>query len=97
MILSEDIKKFLVEYVPKSEHFTSYEEFELISIKLNLNEISTSDLIELRNNIVAFYSTLFENETYVDKHGTVHKTEKYWTAHKSMQSVVSVIDFILYN
>lgn len=97
MKLSEDIKKFLVEYAPKSEHFTSYEEFELILTKLNLNEISTSDLIELRNNIVEFYSTIFDDETYVDTNGTVHKTKKYWTAHKSMQSVVSVIDYILYN
>lgn len=97
MILTENIKLFLIEYVPKSQRFTSKDEIDLISNKLNLNELSITELMELRDIIVEFYSSLFDKETYVDNNGTIHATEEYWKTQRSMQSVVSVIDFKLFN
>jgi hypothetical protein len=78
--LTDEQIKFLEEYVPKDDLFTSYDECNQIIEKFDLK--NQNKLTDLRNAVVNFYVELRK------------RTGKDYMI--SMQSVTSVIDYVFY-
>ncbi len=78
--LTDEQIKFLEEYVPKDDLFTSYNECNQIIEKFDLK--NQNKLTDLRNAVVNFYVELRK------------RTGKDYMI--SMQSVTSVIDYVFY-
>lgn len=78
--LTDEQIKFLEEYAPKDDLFTSYDECNQIIEKFDLK--NQNKLTDLRNAVVNFYVELRK------------RTGKDYMI--SMQSVTSVIDYVFY-
>lgn len=78
--LTDEQTKFLEEYAPKDDLFTSYDECNQIIEKFDLK--NQNKLTDLRNAVVNFYVELRK------------RTGKDYMI--SMQSVTSVIDYVFY-
>jgi hypothetical protein len=78
--LTDEQIKFLEEYAPKDDLFTSYNECNQIIEKFDLK--NQNKLTDLRNAVVNFYIELRK------------RTGKDYMI--SMQSVTSVIDYVFY-
>lgn len=78
--LTDEQIKFLEEYAPKDDLFTSYNECNQIIEKFDLK--NQNKLTDLRNAVVNFYVELRK------------RTGKDYMI--SMQSVTSVIDYVFY-
>lgn len=89
--LSQDDKDFLLEYIPKDTYFTSDEEIALVNKQFGIDTKTTSELSNLRNAIVDFYSDIFEDMEEGKERVEFYK--KYWCG--SMQSLTAIIDYEL--
>ena len=80
---------FLKSYFPKRRMFTSIMEIDKVNKNLlksgkQIDELDTSEMLEVRNSVVKFYYHFITREDDF----------KYMS---SMQSVTSVIDFFIYH
>ena len=92
-----EIAKFLVNYQPADEHFTSNDEINMIGNFFNLININREDRQEIRNNVVKFYDHLMDNEIMYDKNGKYNgRTDQYWKYSNAMMSVTAAIDYFIY-
>ena len=85
-------KQFLANYRPADEHFTSSEEIEQVAKALNLKEMANEQLHDTRDAVVKLYDEKLDAE-FVDG----KRTENFWGVMSAMQSVVAVIDSVMYN
>ena len=88
--LSDEQTKFLNEYHPQKNSFTSFKEMEKIKSVLGIGTtVKKSELQPLRNSVVRFYS---------DKMDSVENDVKQVMSYMdSMQSVTTVIDTMIYH
>lgn len=84
--LTEDQRIFLRGYAPKSRHFTSQEEMQLIYAMLNIAE-HLHELTALRNTVVQFYDECI---------GDGSDRDLTYEFMNSMMSVTAVIDNCIY-
>ena len=84
--------KFLTDYCPEDDFFTSNKEIELVANNLDLSEKTTVELRAIRNSIVKFYSELEDNELNIKG----KRTDNFWKFHTAMMSVTAVIDNYIY-
>lgn len=92
-MLTETQEQFLKAYQPEDRHTTSNTEIAQIANELNLNNASGSELQEIRNAVVRFYSALIK--TTIDQNNGSHcdQSFNYSTA---LMSVTAVIDYYHY-
>lgn len=81
-------KEFLKNYTPENSIFTSNNEIELIKLELKLEDKTAEELIQIRNEVVQFYSNEMDKEEF-------RSVRSFQLIH-SMQSVTTVIDHIYY-
>lgn len=92
-----EIAKFLMNYQPTDEHFTSNDEINMIGRFFNLININPEDRKEIRNNVVKFYDHLMDNEIMYDENGKYNgRTDQYWKYSTAMMSVTTAIDYFIY-
>lgn len=92
-----EIAKFLMNYQPADEHFTSNDEINMIGKFFNLININREDRQEIRNNVVKFYVHLMDNEIMYDENGKYNgRTDQYWKYSIAMMSVTAAIDYFIY-
>ena len=90
--LSNTEKMFLTNYRPADKLFTSKAEMSFIADKLSLEKYTPSELIELHNAVVLFYTKLQDAEVLYDKDGQyVGRTDKFWDYTTAMGSVTTTI------
>lgn len=83
----EDLS-WLKDYKPADDHFTSNEEMEMLTEKLNLENLTDEELQERRDDVVKYYHDLKVNEK---------DRNKAWDYTTAMMSVTAVIDHHKYN
>ena len=88
--LTDEQIKFLNEYHPQEDGFTSFKEMDEIKSILGIGTtLKDSELQPLRNSVVRFYS---------DKMDSVENDGKQIMSYTdSMQSVTAVIDTMIYH
>lgn len=92
-----EIAKFLMNYQPADNHFTSNDEIIMIGRFFNLININSEDRKEIRNNVVKFYDHLMDNEIMYDENGKYNgRTDQYWKYSTAMMSVTAAIDYFIY-
>lgn len=94
MIFGKSVSDFLIKYQPKDNHFTSKDEMKMICSFFCLDNMSTDEIRNLRNNIVEFYSKLMDNEIIYDDNGEYDgRTAQFWKYLYAMESVICAIDY----
>ena len=88
--LTNEQIKFLNEYHPKEMGFTSLKEMEKIKSILGIGTtVKESELQQLRNSVVKFYSAKMES--------VENDVKQVMSYMDSMQSVTAVIDTMIYH
>ena len=85
-----DTLDWLKDYMPEDRHFTNEFEMRDIANNIGLKKMNKEQLLQIRNNVVDYYSSLFEK---------LYKTqrEKAYDSDIAMMSVTAVIDHYRWN
>lgn len=90
--ISKSERRFLENYRPKSNIFTSAEEMQTIRKKLGLEQLSEEQLEKKNENVARLYSELMDRELIRDAQGNIiGRTEKREDYRQGSLSVTAVI------